>query len=607
MATPASKARMDTTIVKLVERLDDAHSQHRLSRDRRQPDGQSRHAHREGGRGRRDRVELRQPARRRVGHVHGLRHQEQDGAGDRDELRGLRPALSSHRAATRVRSCASTREPSRSAKCRCTTRSARSRAPRSRTRYVLLSAHFDSWDGSQGATDNGTGTITMMEAMRILKQAYPHPKRTIMVGHWPGEEQGLNGSHAFAYDHPEIVREIQARLQPGQRHRTHPEHVGRRTAERRRAHAGVAREASAGVSGAGSLHRRRRAGDRRHRQRVVQLLRRAGVRTRLARTGTTARTRTTPTATASTRSCSTISRGTRRSSRCSRISRPRIRRSSRASAPISRPAAAVAAAVAAGVARRAGRAAIAARLASAAAVRGGGGGRGNARREGLGTDLPEDAALHQRHVARHGAVDAPVAIGADTADDEPAVDAVARTDRAREPHALHRAGSRARRRRRARSARLRQSLYEWSIREPRAVLARGLAFLRDRRRRRTIPTVACERPADRPRPRGAAGSRARTRNGSSARGSTSPRTCCATDDDREALVFWNERGAQRRLTYRELYAEVARVAAALRAHGRRRRRSRRRLPAEHSRDGRSRCSRRRASARSGRRARRTSA
>jgi hypothetical protein len=76
--------------------------------------------------------------------------------------------------------------------------------------YVLLSAHFDSWDGSQGATDNGTGTITMMEAMRILKAAYPNPKRTIMVGHWPGEEQGLNGSHAFAYDHPEIVRAIQA-------------------------------------------------------------------------------------------------------------------------------------------------------------------------------------------------------------------------------------------------------------------------------------------------------------------------------------------------------------------------------------------------------------
>lgn len=50
--------------------------------------------------------------------------------------------------------------------------------------YVILSAHFDSWDGATGATDNGTGTLTMMEAMRILKKIYPHPKRTILVGHW---------------------------------------------------------------------------------------------------------------------------------------------------------------------------------------------------------------------------------------------------------------------------------------------------------------------------------------------------------------------------------------------------------------------------------------
>jgi acetoacetyl-CoA synthetase len=39
------------------------------------------------------------------------------------------------------------------------------------------------------------------------------------------------------------------------------------------------------------------------------------------------------------------------------------------------------------------------------------------------------------------------------------------------------------------------------------------------------------------------------------------------DDDREALVFWNERGAQRRLTYRELNAHVARLASALRECG----------------------------------------
>lgn len=76
--------------------------------------------------------------------------------------------------------------------------------------YVMLSAHFDSWEASSGATDNATGTVTMMEAMRILKQVYPNPKRTILVGHWSGEEQGLNGSRAFAKDHPEIVNGLQA-------------------------------------------------------------------------------------------------------------------------------------------------------------------------------------------------------------------------------------------------------------------------------------------------------------------------------------------------------------------------------------------------------------
>ncbi len=76
--------------------------------------------------------------------------------------------------------------------------------------YVMLSAHFDSWDGGTGATDNGTGTLTMMEAMRILHKVYPHPKRTILVGHWGSEEEGLNGSRAFVEDHPEIVKNLQA-------------------------------------------------------------------------------------------------------------------------------------------------------------------------------------------------------------------------------------------------------------------------------------------------------------------------------------------------------------------------------------------------------------
>lgn len=76
--------------------------------------------------------------------------------------------------------------------------------------YVMLSAHLDSWDGGTGATDNGTGTIVMMEAMRLLKKWYPNPRRTIIAGHWGSEEQGLNGSRAYVKDHPEIVQNIQA-------------------------------------------------------------------------------------------------------------------------------------------------------------------------------------------------------------------------------------------------------------------------------------------------------------------------------------------------------------------------------------------------------------
>ena len=76
--------------------------------------------------------------------------------------------------------------------------------------YVMLSAHLDSWHGAQGATDNGTGTIMMLEAMRILKDAYPRPKRTILVGHWGGEEQGTIGSRSFGEDHPDVISGMQA-------------------------------------------------------------------------------------------------------------------------------------------------------------------------------------------------------------------------------------------------------------------------------------------------------------------------------------------------------------------------------------------------------------
>ena len=66
---------------------------------------------------------------------------------------------------------------------------------------VLLGAHFDSHPYATGATDNGTGSAAMMEAIRILKTIGVKPRRTIRVALWGGEEQGLLGSHAYVADH----------------------------------------------------------------------------------------------------------------------------------------------------------------------------------------------------------------------------------------------------------------------------------------------------------------------------------------------------------------------------------------------------------------------
>jgi hypothetical protein len=76
--------------------------------------------------------------------------------------------------------------------------------------YVILSAHLDSWDAASGATDDGAGVVEMLEAMRILRVAYPRPRRTLLIALWSGEEQGLQGSRAFVEDHPEVLEGLQA-------------------------------------------------------------------------------------------------------------------------------------------------------------------------------------------------------------------------------------------------------------------------------------------------------------------------------------------------------------------------------------------------------------
>jgi len=66
---------------------------------------------------------------------------------------------------------------------------------------VMLGAHLDSWQSGTGATDNGAGTVVMMEAVRILKALGIKPRRTIRIGLWTGEEQGLLGSQWYVAQH----------------------------------------------------------------------------------------------------------------------------------------------------------------------------------------------------------------------------------------------------------------------------------------------------------------------------------------------------------------------------------------------------------------------
>ena len=69
------------------------------------------------------------------------------------------------------------------------------------TEVVMLGAHFDSTHAATGATDNAAGVAAMMEAMRILAAIEAKPRRTIRLGLWGGEEQGLLGSRAYVQKH----------------------------------------------------------------------------------------------------------------------------------------------------------------------------------------------------------------------------------------------------------------------------------------------------------------------------------------------------------------------------------------------------------------------
>jgi Zn-dependent M28 family amino/carboxypeptidase len=73
---------------------------------------------------------------------------------------------------------------------------------------VIVGAHLDSWDLGTGATDNGTGSVAVMEAARALQKLGLKPKRTIRFVLFSGEEQGLNGSKAYVQAHKDELARI---------------------------------------------------------------------------------------------------------------------------------------------------------------------------------------------------------------------------------------------------------------------------------------------------------------------------------------------------------------------------------------------------------------
>ncbi len=89
--------------------------------------------------------------------------------------------------------------------------------PALKDEVVMIGAHFDSWHSGTGATDNGAGSGVMLEAMRLLKTLNLKPRRTIRIGLWTGEEEGLMGSRAYVRQHFGYADSTGAHILPEQK------------------------------------------------------------------------------------------------------------------------------------------------------------------------------------------------------------------------------------------------------------------------------------------------------------------------------------------------------------------------------------------------------
>jgi len=98
--------------------------------------------------------------------------------------------------------------------------------------YLLITAHYDHLGRSprgifNGANDNGSGTVSVIEIARALATLVPHPKRSLLFMTFFGEEEGLLGSYYYAHSPLVPLRDTVANINLEQMGRT-DEKSGRR-------------------------------------------------------------------------------------------------------------------------------------------------------------------------------------------------------------------------------------------------------------------------------------------------------------------------------------------------------------------------------------------
>jgi carboxypeptidase Q len=66
---------------------------------------------------------------------------------------------------------------------------------------LVVGGHLDSWDLSEGTTDNGMGSSCTLGAADAILRSGMKPRRTIRFVLFTGEEQGIDGSFAYVKQH----------------------------------------------------------------------------------------------------------------------------------------------------------------------------------------------------------------------------------------------------------------------------------------------------------------------------------------------------------------------------------------------------------------------